>query len=157
MKQINYKKILLTHDGSQLASAAIPHAGAIAAMSKAEIIILQVIKPLASVAIAPTPLTPAIPMSFEAIEKAMLQREKDAKRSLDKIKRELGNSTKIEQEISIGSPGPEIVAFAEKRHIDLIVMSTHGRSGFGRVLLGSVADYVIRHTSCPVLIIHPTL
>jgi nucleotide-binding universal stress UspA family protein len=50
-----------------------------------------------------------------------------------------------------GDPGQEIVRVARDNHCDLIVMGTHGRTGLGRVLLGSVAEQVLRRASCPVL------
>jgi len=50
-----------------------------------------------------------------------------------------------------GSPGPEIVRLAAEQSCDLIVMATHGRRGFLRWALGSVAEYVIRHATCPVV------
>lgn len=50
-----------------------------------------------------------------------------------------------------GSPSAEIVALASEEHADLVIMGTHGRAGVSRVLLGSVADRVIRTASCPVL------
>ena len=45
--------------------------------------------------------------------------------------------------------------FPSRRHSGIIVMTTHGRSGFGRLLLGSVAESVLRGTSTPVLVLHP--
>ncbi len=50
-----------------------------------------------------------------------------------------------------GEPAPEVVRAAEEEQVDLIVMGTHGRSGLGRLLLGSVADRVVRTASCPVV------
>lgn len=50
-----------------------------------------------------------------------------------------------------GQPGPAIVAYAESHEIDIIVMGTHGHSGLQRLLMGSVAEYVLRHANCPVL------
>jgi nucleotide-binding universal stress UspA family protein len=52
-----------------------------------------------------------------------------------------------------GTPGEAIVDYATKIGADLIVMGTHGRSGLGRVLLGSVAEKVLRGASCPVLVV----
>jgi universal stress protein A len=52
-----------------------------------------------------------------------------------------------------GEPSAGICALAEKERIDLIVMSSHGRSGLSRLLLGSVAENVLRHAVCPVLIV----
>ena len=53
----------------------------------------------------------------------------------------------------MGRPETEIVARANATHADLIVMGTHGRSGFAHALLGSVAERVVRHSPCPVLIL----
>lgn len=50
-----------------------------------------------------------------------------------------------------GDEATEIIAFAEKAHADLIVMGTHGRSGFGRLIVGSVAEEVLRRAACPVM------
>jgi nucleotide-binding universal stress UspA family protein len=51
-------------------------------------------------------------------------------------------------------PASEILRYAKSAHIDLIVMATHGRSGLARVVLGSVAEKVVRAAPCPVLTIH---
>ena len=50
-----------------------------------------------------------------------------------------------------GNPGPTIVEVAEREAYDLVVMGTHARTGLSRVVLGSVAEYVVRHAPCPVL------
>lgn len=52
-----------------------------------------------------------------------------------------------------GVPDAEIVEFAKEHKIDLIVMSSHGRSGLTRLVMGSVAENVMRHAPCPVLIV----
>ena len=54
-----------------------------------------------------------------------------------------------------GDPAEEILAYARRHPIDLVVVGTHGRSGFSRMLLGSVADRVVRGASCPVLMVPP--
>jgi nucleotide-binding universal stress UspA family protein len=55
-----------------------------------------------------------------------------------------------------GDPAARIVELAKQEHADLIVMSSHGRTGLGRLLMGSVAECVMRHAVCPVLIVKPT-
>ncbi|MDJ0835132.1 MAG: universal stress protein [Acidobacteriota bacterium] len=50
-----------------------------------------------------------------------------------------------------GRPGPVIVHYAHDNEIDLIVMGTHGYKGFQRLLMGSVAEYILRHADCPVI------
>ncbi len=55
--------------------------------------------------------------------------------------------------VVFGDPGREIVAFAERQKADLIVMPSHGRSGVSRLLIGSVAERVVRLAHCPVLVL----
>ncbi len=60
-------------------------------------------------------------------------------------------SVEYEHILERGYPGPDIVRVAKERECDLIVLTTHGRSGLSRVLMGSVAEYIIRNSVCPVL------
>jgi nucleotide-binding universal stress UspA family protein len=55
-----------------------------------------------------------------------------------------------------GDPGESIAAAADAEQCDLIVVGTHGRTGFQRSLAGSVSDYVIRNAQCPVLVVRPS-
>jgi nucleotide-binding universal stress UspA family protein len=54
-----------------------------------------------------------------------------------------------------GGPAAEIMRFAKEREIDLIVIGTHGRGGVQHLLMGSVAESVVRGASCPVLVVRP--
>jgi nucleotide-binding universal stress UspA family protein len=58
-------------------------------------------------------------------------------------------------ETALGTPANEIERFARDHAIDLIVIGTHGRTGLRHVLLGSVAEKVVRHAPCPVLTVRP--
>lgn len=62
---------------------------------------------------------------------------------------------KVVQTIVEGSPVKEIANYARTRNIDLIVISTHGRTGLAHVLMGSVAENVVRTAPCPVLTVRP--
>jgi nucleotide-binding universal stress UspA family protein len=62
-------------------------------------------------------------------------------------------SVAVTRSLLVGDEASEIVRFAEDKHADLIVMGTHGRTGFGRLLMGSVAETVLRQAPCPVLTI----
>ncbi len=64
---------------------------------------------------------------------------------------------RVEHRLLEGDAAREILAFAEKAGCDFIVMGTHGRSGLGRVLMGSVAEQVVRRASCPVLTVRTPL
>jgi nucleotide-binding universal stress UspA family protein len=59
----------------------------------------------------------------------------------------------IQHKVLIGSPGIEVVTYAESAGADLIVMPSHGRTGLKRVAMGSVAEKIVRMAHCPVLIL----
>jgi nucleotide-binding universal stress UspA family protein len=57
--------------------------------------------------------------------------------------------------VAVGNPARSIMKFSKRGHIDLVVMTTHGKSGLKRAIMGSVADAVIRESGKPVLVIRP--
>jgi nucleotide-binding universal stress UspA family protein len=61
----------------------------------------------------------------------------------------------VEEVIAHGDASTEIVRVAKDRGVDLIVIASHGRTGLGRILFGSTAESVVRHASCPVLVVKP--
>jgi nucleotide-binding universal stress UspA family protein len=65
------------------------------------------------------------------------------------------DAERIECHVGRGGAGAEIVRFAAEVNADLVVMGTHGRQGMSRALVGSVAEYVVRHAGCPVLVVRP--
>lgn len=62
---------------------------------------------------------------------------------------------KVHEKIELGNPDENIVEEAKKEAVDLIVISTHGRTGLSHMLMGSVTEKVVRHAPCPVLSIRP--
>jgi nucleotide-binding universal stress UspA family protein len=64
-----------------------------------------------------------------------------------------GSAIVAEYRVVAGDPGAEITSIAKEATCDLIVMGTHGRTGLGRLLIGSVAEQVLRRAHCPVLTI----
>jgi len=61
----------------------------------------------------------------------------------------------LRRRVAVGEPGEEIVKTVEKENIDLVVMGTHGRRGLEHTLFGTVAKYVVMHSTAPVLIVNP--
>ena len=78
-------------------------------------------------------------------------------KGLEQWKREAeqAGTARVSTQSALGSPYVEIVRYAQRHGIDLIVMGTHGRTAIARALLGSVAEKVVRHAPCPVLTIRP--
>jgi len=62
---------------------------------------------------------------------------------------------KVEEVIAHGDAAAEIVRVAGEREVDLIVISSHGLTGLGRMIFGSTAEAVVRHARCPVLVVKP--
>ena len=61
----------------------------------------------------------------------------------------------VRTKVEIGAPDDNIVQVAAKEGMDMIVLSTHGRTGLSHILVGSVTERVVRHAPCPVLSIRP--
>ena len=77
---------------------------------------------------------------------------KDAEAGLEAARQRLGgHGVAIDSKVLTGSPGPDIVGYAREHGYDLIVVGTHGRRGLRRLLLGSVAEIVVRSADVPVL------
>ncbi len=156
-----YHTIMLTTDGSDIARAATPHAVTLASMApEATVVCVSVIDTVAQLLAQATPSGWGYDggrIAVESAEAAVAAERADAERILGALKTELeGAGVKsVRTTIVEGHAGMAIVAAAGAERADLVVMATHGRGGIGRAVLGSVADYVVRHATCPVLLVRP--
>ena len=82
--------------------------------------------------------------------------ESRRKHASDAVRERLADHPAIQVMIEIGDPGHRIPDLAKELSADLIVLTSHGRSGLERVLLGSVAERILRHCECPVLVLKRT-
>lgn len=140
------KKILFCTDFSENSLAARNLAIEYAAAFDAELYILHVIS--AHFRTYPVYET-MIPVDVELLEQ---QIQEGAQNQLDMLANECGNQVKeVKTSFATGTPAVEVVRFAEEQSIDLIVMGTHGWTGFKHLVLGSTAENVVRTASCPVL------
>jgi nucleotide-binding universal stress UspA family protein len=142
-----YQKILVPLDGSELAECVLPHVKAIASgCDVKQLILLRVVEPLHGGEI------PSV-ITSEVLQEADM---KAAKEYLAKIKVQLSkDALKVEAEVLTGRSAETITDFAQRNEVDLIALSTHGRSGISRWVFGSVADRIVRSSSVPVLLIRP--
>ena len=146
------KRILVPLDGSLLAEGALGVAARIAHASDGTILLLRVIG-------VPTTYTPYVYGSDMAqspqLAQDLIDMEQDnAEKYLAEIgKIDLLAGIQVETTIIPGSAGMSILDTAKEEKVDLIVMSSHGETGFKRFALGSVAQYVSRHSSVPVLVL----
>jgi nucleotide-binding universal stress UspA family protein len=141
-----FGKILVCLDRSSLAEQILPYACEVARVFSSELILLTVVE-------IPTPQSLEFPVETDLIEDL---RRNEALTYLERIAfplREGGLTVKTA--VVDGSTGHAIVDYAAANAIELIAMDTHGRENVGRLVFGSVTDYVVRHTSIPVLSMKP--
>jgi nucleotide-binding universal stress UspA family protein len=144
------RSILLPTDFSECASCALSYATSLAREFKASIICVHVIEPVVPT-VGYTGITEPLPIADISD-----QLEDSATRELPKVAEcEECAGLEIEEVIVHGDAAAEIVRVAKEREIDLIVIASHGRTGLGRMLFGSTAEEVVRHASCPVLVVKP--
>jgi nucleotide-binding universal stress UspA family protein len=83
------------------------------------------------------------------------KREKALSQHLTEHFSELLPLVELRIKVDVGSAADSILREAERSGSDLIVMSTHGRTGLAHILVGSVTEYVVRNANCPVFAVHP--
>jgi nucleotide-binding universal stress UspA family protein len=141
-----YKKILVPLDGSSFAEAAVRHAYPLARSQNAEIVLLSVV-------VFPTRDFDVIPMKYAVSDEVKAETKRYLEQVAGSLRRVgIRTSTFVES----GYVAETIIDFAAQHQIDLIVMSTHGRTGPVRWLLGSVAFQIVQHAHVPVLLVRPS-
>jgi universal stress protein A len=135
---MNWKKILFATDFSPAGDAALQYATSLARDSGALLLIAHIEE---------------LPLPYAGGEMYFAQPEypnPEIRRMLEAVVPP-DKAVRFEHRLVQGTPSEEIVRMADDEDVDLIVMGTHGRTGLRRVLMGSVAELVMRHANCPVL------
>ncbi len=142
-----YTKILVPLDGSALAERAIQHAVEVARGTGAEIVLLQAVQ-------APLGKAPEAGQSEEiaSIREAVQQASAYLEVVASKLVKE---GVKVRTVVTDGAADSSILAFAHNENVDLLVMSTHGRTGLSKAVMGSVAERVTLATKRPVMLVKP--
>jgi nucleotide-binding universal stress UspA family protein len=133
------RTILIPTDFSKASDAALPHAEAVAKQQSASLLILHVEEP---------------PLAYGGGELYYGLPEPDSDRLLEMLEAVKPSDPAVPytHRLTIGDPAGEIVRIATEEGVEMIVMGTHGRTGVSRMLMGSVAESVVRRAPCPVLV-----
>ena len=149
-----YKKILMPHDGSEIADRAFDHALAIAKAFNAKLILLTVISanilPAVGISTASPGLVKGVMSELIAFAK------KEASDRLEKkVVRAIKEHVEISHTVAMGNASETIIDMAKEKNIDLIVMGSRGLTGMKKIrVLGSVTRNVSEDVTCPALIVH---
>lgn len=143
MKKFEPKKILVPVDFSEFSREALVSAAGIAELRNAKMTVMHVmVEPQTSVPYE-------VYIDWQKVKDDM---KADAEKMLSEMTEKAGVDGMTERVLVWGEPANVITEAAQNENFDLIVMATHGRTGLTRLFLGSVAEKVIRHAPCPVLV-----
>lgn len=143
-----FKRVLVTLDGSPIAETILPFIMQIAGPLDAEVVLLRVVVP-----VPPQVVEGSRHVVIEDVEGRLAE----ARAYLAPLAAELtARGVRVRTTVRRGDPVIEIAAAAAEMGADVIAMTTHGRSGLGRVLFGSVAEAVLRQVDIPVFLMRFT-
>jgi nucleotide-binding universal stress UspA family protein len=143
-----YKRAVVPLDGSAVAETILPFILEIAGPLDMQVVLLRVVQPVPPI---------VVEGSRHVVAEAVEARQIDAEEYLAALAVELRNKgVRVESLVRRGVPTDEILSGARETGADLIAMTTHGRSGLGRLLFGSVAEDVLRHSEIPVFLMRCT-
>ena len=146
---INIKRILFPTDFSENSKHALRYACELAHQFQAELHVLSVVQDIALVLPESGAMYSLPPINMdEAVKSA-----EEALRGV--IPPDWAKEHTVVLTACTGAPFLEILRYAKEKEVDLIVLGTHGRTGLSHVLLGSVAERVVRSAPCPVLTVRP--
>lgn len=141
---LKYKKIMCAFEFDDNSTAALSLASSLASESDATLYVLHIAR------------VPTHDMDVPLPIDEHPRWEREARDKLEKIARDtVTPKVKCVIDVRTGIPDADIVRAARELGVDLIVMSTHGRTGLARFVMGSVTEHVIRETDCPVLVLRP--
>jgi nucleotide-binding universal stress UspA family protein len=145
---MQFRHILAPTDFSEYSKQAIASALELAKKFGAKLTILHVIE------LPPYPVEGYVPPSLSATFMDDLERQATTDLAQLVPEAEAAN-VEVARVIAVGTPYRKIIDTAEAEQVDLIVMATAGRTGFSHLVMGSIAERVVRTASCPVLTIRP--
>jgi nucleotide-binding universal stress UspA family protein len=142
------RRILVPLDGSEIGEAALRYAVALANKTAAEITLIEVFEPASTV--GATGISYSV-REDESVRKSLLS-------YLDHVAEPIKNEgLKVSSTVLFGNAASNIMEYAEKNGIDLIAVSTHGRSGLGRWVFGNVTDKILHTGNVAVLVAHAAM
>lgn len=137
------RRILVPVDFSDCSRKALQYALPFAQEFEASLILLHVV----------SPFLPPAEMSLAEVAGIELRLRESGLRELESLRASVAREAPVETALRVGRPDTEIVRAARELDADVIVLSTHGRTGLAHMFMGSTAEQVVRRAGCPVFIV----
>ena len=145
---MNVRKILVTTDLSKYSLAALEYAAEIGLSYGSTLYLLYVVDAHPS-KVTPNGVDVGSRSAFHVAE------EQGRKRLQEFVEKNVTPELRMTQVVRVGNPVDEIRRFGEQEGVDVIVIATHGWTGLRHIVMGSIAERVVRHSSIPVLSVKP--
>ena len=147
---IRLQRVLVPIDFSEFGKHALRYGCEFARRFGAELHVMHVVEDI-------YPMVPEAGMLLPAQGDYLLELQNSARKALEKLpEAEWAHGiADIVRHVGTGTPFLEVIRYAKEHDIDLIVIGTHGRSGLVHMLMGSVAEKIVRKSPCPVLTVRP--
>src|SRR5579862_883698 len=147
-EELPFRRILVPVDGSTTSMSVIGSAEKLAELYGSEVLVLHVLPPY----VPPNAMLPGMEASFPILRPEPIHSEDDevTEKAAERFRHAGLKATRLTVE---GEPASEILDLSKNRGMDLIALGTHGRTGFSRWALGSVAERVLRSTEVPLLLV----
>jgi len=143
-----FKRILFPVDLTEVCRKVVPYVGVVSKAFGAEVDVLFVAHAMKYYENIYVP-----PVSTRAFEEEVLR---GARKRLDEFVKEIQEDLRVDSaEVRVGDAAEEIVRYVSEEGVDLVIMGTHGRKTLQKILMGSVADYVVKMSPAPVLTVNP--
>ncbi len=150
-----FKKILVCLDGSEIAERILPVVKEQTAAKESRVVLVRVVNLPGSVTLG-VPGFPSVPLHTAGMPEHLKKEYDVADEYLKKTAQTLRQQgINVEIQTLVGLPGPSIINYAGENSMDLIALVTHGHTGFRNVLLGSVAEHIVKESGLPILLIRP--
>jgi nucleotide-binding universal stress UspA family protein len=146
-REVMYKKMLVPLDTSGFAECVLDHVREIATTRGIpEVILLSVVEPVSSQTVAY--------MGSEGVKAAEKRMMAGAQQYLEKVRDSLGlERSRVAPVVVTGPAADKILEYIDESGVDLVILSSHGRSGVSRWLIGSTADKILRRSPVPVFLV----
>lgn len=164
-----FRRVLVTLDGSSFSEAVLPEAARLLRGTDAEVHLLMVAEEPRATAVRPEgePLMVGVPAPGGVVQMKPAPTVETMAQAVGRVTDELrefliAEAVPLERvgirhrtAVRFGDPAEEILQYARKENVDLIMMATHGHTGLARLVFGSVASQVVASGVCPVLLVRP--